>query len=312
MLKFLKSYWRSDILNKNRSYNVVNDLLKFVLCELKEKNMSISHFRIQKAIFKIKMELGQDHPLFDYLPFYWYEHGPFSNVVSKQFSELKNNNCIQYSSHTVFLDDKSFKDFSQGNSLIDQYPIINNISDRIFEDSNLFFNKFDEDIYLDYAPFPFMHPFKYVLYETTRDDDLFSSLVSDNYLNVFYDCLSNLPYDNLLVDFSVLFSRLFSRLELINEEHQFLNHWVYIIRPVQLSWLTFARWVRIYKHDAFYNDEIGSWKSELEKYIKILNRSVVKFEDKTENIFNNCSYNPDYDSFEYKMLNATIGNYLYD
>ena len=79
-----------------------------------------------------------------------------------------------------------------------------------------------------------------------------------------------------------------------------------------MSWLTFARWVRIYKHDAFYNDEIGSWKSELEKYIKILNRSVVKFEDKTENIFNNCSYNPDYDSFEYKMLNATIGNYLKD
>ena len=123
MLKFLKSYWRSDILNKNRHYNVVNDLLKFVLCELKEKNMSISHFRIQKSIFKIKMELGQDHPLFDYLPFYWYEHGPFSNVVSKQFKELKNNNCIQYSSHTVFLDDKSFKEFSQGNSLIDQYPI---------------------------------------------------------------------------------------------------------------------------------------------------------------------------------------------
>ena len=293
-------------MNINRSYDVVNDLLKFVLFELKEKNMPISHFRIQKAIFKIKMELGRDHPLFDYLPFYWYEHGPFSDVVSKQFIELKNNS----SSHTVFLDDKLFEEFSQGNSLIDQYPIINDISDRIFEDSNLFFNKFDEDIYLDYAPFPFMHPFKYVLYETTRDDDLFSSLVSDDYLNVFYDCLSNLPYDNLLVDFSVLFSRLFSRLELINEEHQFLNNWAYIILPVQLSWLTFARWVRIYKHDAFYNDEIDSWKSELEKYIKILNSSVDKFEDKTENIFKNCSYNPDYDSFEYKMLNATIGNYL--
>ena len=301
-----------DCLNKNKSYDIVTDLLKFVLCELKEKNMSISHFRIQKAIFKIKMELGRDHPLFDYLPFYWYEHGPCSNVVSKQFRELKNNNCIQYSLNTVFLDDKSFKEFSQGNHLINEYPIINNISNRIFEDSNLFFNKFDEDIYLDYAPFQFMHPFKYVLYETTRDDDLFSSLVPDHYLNVFYECLSDLPYDDLLVDFSVLFSRLFSRLELINDENHFLKKWGYIIQPVQLSWLTFARWVRIYNHDTFYNDDIGSWKHELEKYIKFLNHSVAKFEDKTENIFNNCSYNPDYDSFEYKMLNATIGNYLKD
>ena len=48
--------------------------------------------------------------------------------------------------------------------LIDEYPIINSISDRIFKDQNVFFNKFDEDIYLDYGPFPFMHPFKYVLY----------------------------------------------------------------------------------------------------------------------------------------------------
>ena len=299
-------------MNKDKSYDVVNDLLKFVLCELKEKNMSISHFRIQKTIFKIKMELGLDHPLFDYLPFYWYEHGPFSNVVSKQFRQLKNNNCAQHSSHTVFLDDKSFNEFSQGNNLIDQFPIINTISDKIFADSNSFFNKFDEDIYLDYAPFHFMHPFKYVLYENTRDDDLFSSLVPDNYLNVFYDCLSDLPYDNLLVDFSVLFSRIFSRLELLNDENQFLNNWGYIIQPVQLSWLTFARWVRIPNHDTFYNDDIGSWKYELENHIKILNKSVDKFEDKTENIFNNSSYAPDYDSFEDKMMNATIGNYLKD
>ena len=299
-------------MDKSKSYDVVNDLLKFVLCELKQKNMSISHFRIQKVIFKIKMELGHNHPLFDYLPFYWYEHGPFSNVVSKQFRQLRNNNCIQYSLHTVFLYDKSFDVFSNHNSLIDEYPIINSISDRIIADSNLFFNKFDEDIYLDYAPFSFMHPFKYVLFETTRDDELFSSLVSDNYLDVFYDCLSNLPYDNVLVDFSLSFSRLFSRLELINDENQFLNSWAHIILPVQLSWLTFVRWVRIYNHDAFYEEEIGSWKNELEDYIKIFNSSVDKFEDKTEFIFNNSSYSPDFDSFEYKMLNATIGNYLRD
>ena len=82
--------------------------------------MSISHFRIQKTIFKIKMELGSNHPLFDCLPFYWYEQEPFSNVVSKQIRQLKNNNCIQYSSHTVFLDDELFNEFSQENNLIDQ------------------------------------------------------------------------------------------------------------------------------------------------------------------------------------------------
>ena len=79
-----------------------------------------------------------------------------------------------------------------------------------------------------------------------------------------------------------------------------------------MSWLTFARWVRIYDHDAFYNGDIGSWKHELENHIKILNSTVDKFEDKTDNIFDNSSYAPDYDSFEDKMMNATIGNYLKD
>ena len=157
-----------------------------------------------------------------------------------------------------------------------------------------------------------MHPFKYVLYETTRDDDLFSSLESDNYLDVFYECLSQLPYDDLLVDFSVLFSRLYNRLELINDENQLLNTWAYIIPPVQLSWLTFARWVRIYKHDAFYNDKIDSWKINLEKSVKHLNSSVDKFEDETENIIAGCTKDYNYDSFEYKLLNATVGNYLKD
>ena len=285
--------------------DVVNDLLKFVLCELKKKNMSISHLKIQKVIFKIKMELGSNHPLFEYLPFYWCEHGPFSNVVSKQLRLLKDNHC-----NTVFLNDKSFNKFSKNNDLINQYPIINTISDSIFNNPNSFFNKFDEDIYLDYAPFTFMHPFKYVLFETALNDELYSSLDIDNYLNVFYDCLSDLAYDNIQGDFSLLFSRLFSRLELLNDENQFLRKWDYIARPVQLSWLTFAGWVRIYKHDDFYNSEINRWQNEFEKHLKIFNESVDKLEDETRNIFNNSSYNPNFSTFEEKMLNATIGNYL--
>ena len=121
-----------------------------------------------------------------------------------------------------------------------------------------------------------------------------------------------MPYDNLLVDFSVLFSRLFSRLELMNDENQFFNNWGYIIQPVQLSWIIFARWIGIHTQDTFYNDDVGSWKKELEIYLRILNNSVDEFEDKTENILCGCSYSPDYDSFEYKMLNATAGNYLKD
>ena len=296
-------------MDKIKSYDVVNDLLKFLLCELKESKIAISHFRIQKTVFKIKKELGEDHPLYGYLPFYWYEHGPFSNVVAKQFNILKMNNCNQFSSNTVFLDNDSLIKFSHENNLINEYSSIKQISQNIFEDKNNFLNKFDEDIYKEYAPFSFMHTFKYDLYESARNDDFIYSGEYDTYLDNTYECLSNLPYNNLLNDFSVLFSRLFSRLELINDENQFFNCWDYISGTIQQSWLTFARWVSIYKHDDFYNRDVHHWEKNLNKRIEIFKKSVNDLEEKTDFILNNPSQN-DYTSFEDRIYNATIGNYL--
>lgn len=296
-------------MDNSKSYDVVNDLLKFLLCELKENKIAISHFRIQKTVFKIKKELGDAHPLYENLPFYWYEHGPFSNLVAEQFNILKDNNCYPFSSNTVFLKNDYLNEFLSETNIINEYQSIEQISQKIFEDKNDFLNKFDEDIYIDYAPFPFMHAFKYDLFEPSRDDDFIYSGQYDNYLNIMWDCLSNLPYDNLLNDFSVLFSRLFSRLELLNDENQFFKCWDYISPSIQQSWITFARWVSIYAHDDFYNGHVSKWELDLDKRVKVFNRSVNFLEDRTDHIINNPSHE-NHDSFEDRIYNATIGNYL--
>lgn len=192
---------------------------------------------------------------------------------------------------------------------VNEYPEIEQISQRIFEDKNDFLNKFDEDIYIEYALFPFMHTFKYDLFEPSRNDDLIYSDEYDSYLDNVYECLSNLPYDNLLNDFTILFSRLFSRLELINDENQFFSCWGYIAGSVQQSWLTFARWVSIYDHDDFYNEDISKWKTNLDQRVELFNKSVNYLEDKSDYILNNPSQD-NYTSFEDRIYNATIGNYL--
>jgi len=296
-------------MDKNKSYEVVNDLLKFLLCQLKEEKIAISHFRIQKTVFKIKKQLGENHPLYEDLPFYWYEHGPFSNVVADQFNKLKHDNCNYFSTKTVFLNDNSHNKFSSEKNLVDEYPEIKQITQKIFENQNTFLNKFHEDIYLDYAPFPFMHKFKYNLLEPSTNDDFAYSGEYENYLNTYYDCLSSLPYDNLLSEFSILFSRLFSRLELINDENQFFNCWDYISASIQQSWHTFARWVSIYAHDDYYNNRVPDWEKDLNKRVINFNESVNYLEYKTDNILNNISQE-NYTSFDEKIYNATIGNYL--
>lgn len=305
------------MINKNDESAIVNDLLKFLLCELKQRNMPISHFRLQKTVFKIKMELGEDHPLYEKLPFYWYNHGPFSEIVGNEFKKICDNYCYNPSSNTIALDNQ-FRGFSNKNDLIGKYPNIKDISDDIFSDSNFFLKRFDEKIYIDYAPYSFMHPFKYVLFETTRNEVLYNDLSPDGYLEVYLNCLCQLPYDDLLSDFFILFSRIYSRLDLLNRANQFMRHWNLIKDVVQESWFTFASGIRILFHDSFYDCEIDSWKRMFDANMADLEKSINLLEDETNFIFDDSfnGFNEDSfsgfddDPFKKGIYEATIGNYL--
>ena len=62
-------------------------------------------------------------------------------------------------------------------------------------------------------------------------------------------------------------------------------------------------------HDSFYNEDISKWKTNLAKRVEVFNKSVNYLEDKTDYILNNPSQD-NYNSFEDRIYNATIGNYL--
>ena len=63
----------------------MDDLVEYLLCEIEKRGLPNDEFRMQKLIFKIKMELGKDHELYPKLPFYWYLKGPYSPVVTKSY-----------------------------------------------------------------------------------------------------------------------------------------------------------------------------------------------------------------------------------
>ncbi|WP_298525480.1 hypothetical protein [uncultured Methanobrevibacter sp.] len=270
-------------------YVITNDLLKFLLYQLKEKNIAISHYRLQKMIFKIKKELGCDHPLYKQLPFYWAEEGPFSSVVAQIFSRLKKNNCYPFSTNSFFLNDESYMSFSSNKNIIEEFPEIEREIHKILSNTNSFFNKFDEDIFIDYAPYPIMHPFKYILFDIAKNEELLYSITPKNYLNVFYNCLSGMTNEKIDDEFLVLFSRLFSRLELIDNENKFRECWQCVRIPMELSWRTFARGISINFHDDFYNNIIPTWEQDHTENIKRLTKSIEFVEEKTGNIINSSS-----------------------
>ena len=282
----------------------MDDLVKFLFFELKENNKPISETQMQKLIFKIKMELGENHELYEELPYYWYIHGPFSEVVRDSFNDIKNNFCELHTYNKVIL--KNQHDYFKDCGLVDNFSEIVKISKDIIHNQNLFDN-IVKHVYDRYAPYRVMLPFKFKIYQTANDNRFSQNFDVDKYVDTFYECESQLPSDNYFVNFSEIYSQLCINLDLINDNGTFDENWRFLRNLIKELWTTFAKGLRVKSKDNYYNYETDVWDQKFEDNLRILSQFV----DKTEILTNyNIQSNNYYTSSQKKILNTTIGSYL--
>ena len=132
----------------------IDELMKYLLYELKIRNMSITKFRMLKLIYKIKKELGEECELYSELPYYWYYFGPYSGEVVDSLNFIKPK-CDQRG-NSIILKDTYLKEF-ENNELISNYPEITTITQNILNDRDAFYTTLEKDIYKEYAPFDIIH-----------------------------------------------------------------------------------------------------------------------------------------------------------
>lgn len=280
--------------------NITTDnLVKFLFSELKENNGSINETQTQNLIFKIKMELGEDHMLYDKLPYYWYINGPFSDVVRDSFNDIKINFC-ELDTSDKFILKKQHDDF-KNNDLTDNFSEIVKISKEIMRNKNSI-----KHIYEEYAPYKVMIPFKFKIYQTAADNRFSRNFDVDKYVDTFYLCESQLPSDKYFADFSDIYSQLCINLDLINDKGIFDENWRFLRKIITKLWITFAEGLRVKSKDNYYNDRIDVWNQKFEDNLKILSQYV----DKTEIFTNYNKFNDNYTSSQRKILNTTVGSYL--
>ena len=266
----------------------MDELMEYLLFEVKSRGLPTDEFRMQKLIFKIKMELGENHELYPLLPFYWYIKGPYSEVATSSYE--KKLPQINASKRTILKD----------------FPEIKDISDNILEKREYFVNEIDKDIYRQYAPFEFMYLYKYKIYNVAKAGDEVDFDVK-NFIRTMANCEGSLPIDENFFDFNNAFGRLFTDLDLIRRAGNFEKYWDMLKPPITLTWKTFAKLVRIYYRDDFYSNNVKVWNNEYKTSLGKLwqslekTRSYINFEDYPKN-----NYKPE----EVKMLDSTIGAYL--
>lgn len=274
---------------KNLS-KTMDELMEYLLFETKNRNLPISEFKMQKLIFKIKMKLGKDHKLYPQLPFYWYLKGPYSKVVTNSYEKI----------------------FPQINKskpkILNKYQEIEDINCQILDNKEYFLNEIDKDIYREYAPYSFMYLYKYKIYDIAKTIEKVD-FDAKNLIRVLAKCEGRLPIEEYFFDFNDVYSDLFTNLELIRKVGNFEKYWNIIRNPLILTWKTFAKGVRIYHKDDYYNNNVDLWKIEYQNSLNELSeivkktRALINFDDYPKN---------SYTKEQKKLLNSTIGAYLRD
>lgn len=280
--------------------NTVTDLMGYLLYELKSRNMPVSHFNMQKLIYKIKMELGDDHELYSKLPYYWYLKGPYSDVVCEVFDDF-HPKCVPIE-ESFLLKDNVFYNYG---SLTSKFDDVKDRLDGILQNKDFFYNELDKDIYRNHAPYRFMLPYKYEIYNVAKSMES-ANFDVDEFMFKFFDCESKLPIEEYFNEFKSCYSNLSSNMNLIKSAGKFNEYWVELRKPIQLIWETFAMGVRVIFKDNYYNNLTEQWNSEFKNSLNNLEKAI----DKTELLINSKDYSrKDYTSKQKKLLDLTLGNF---
>lgn len=238
---------------------------------------------IQSLIFLIKMELGPDHPLYDELPYYWYVNGSQCDLI------------------TEFFKNPTKKDY---NSLIDYYPEIVEITDKLIGKSGL-----NEFIFKNYAPLEVMHLFKYHIFNPAENEEFSGN--GEEYFKLFSKCHHKLLNIRFLYEFIPIFSGLLMQIDFLNDSNNIGRCWNMLRSPIRYSWFAFAEALRIQYHDSYYDEILENWNEMFNNPLKKFREELFDLEHNTFHFIDHSLYGS-FTEREKWILDNTIGVCLKD
>ena len=238
--------------------------------------MPINELALQKVAYKVKMDLGRNHPLYDDLPYYWYCYGPFSETVRESFISVKKflmpvGDC--FSLNNSYTDE--FK-----SDIIDEAPEIEDTVFDLISKGNYVFNDLSEDIYRQFAPLDMVHEFRYDIFNPTENCEF--PIDGDEYVKSFRKCQRKFIPIIYLQDFSLVFTKFTRQIDFLNDDGLIREKWPLLRRPIRNLWFAFARGLRCIEHDSYYDGNYDDWNQVFRNSISDLDSQIDCFITKSD------------------------------
>ena len=221
-----------------------NEITQNVMDLLKQNSLPTDEYIVQKIIYKTKMNLGNTHPLYEKLPYYWYYYGPFSETIRNSYNDIKN------------------KKAKINTNILKKYPETTENITKIISKGDYVKSALCEDIY---------------------KNEVFIGN-SDEYVTCLHDCSIDFPENSFFQDFTEVFSLFSMQLSLLNSDNLIAKEWEMIRKPIQNLWFTFAEGIRCQAHDNYYTDCYDNWNLIFNQSVEKLESEIWKFIDKTDSL----------------------------
>ena len=246
--------------------------------------MQINESVLQNLVFKIKMNLGSNHPLYDNLPYYWYCSGPVSETLKESFVKIKK---FLTPVDDYFLPESSYEDYFKTH-ISNEFPEVEKITQKLISKGNYLYYDLNEDIFKQFAPFDMLHEFKYKIFNPT-DNNVFSG-DGDNYVKSFKNCMVDLYLNHFNNEYNDLFSNFETQIDLLNDENLIEEYRDALRGPIRNLWFTFAQGLRIQAHDEYYTAQCNNWMVIFQNHINQLNLIISQFIYETDDLIDLSKY----------------------
>lgn len=318
---------------------IENKLIRDLIIQIFSQKGGLAKYNVHKILFKLKKEL-HDNPIGDYLPFYWYCFGPYSESVESVIKDLKDESIliefpVSEDTNLLRINDRYKKGIrtqyieevfrTSPNNVEDIRKRLRSIVSHVR--SNNFVPTLN-NIYRDYSPRPFIPLFKLDFLDRLKDYtkslkspqktiDQFIGLEVDRLESTLYNCEAELPSEQIFTSFNDIFSSFATDtsdiFEILRDENpkDILYYSELLLHTTKDIWFTFAKGIRIMKdcHDPYYDGYLEDWNDEFSESLDYLYMVVDDFDIKISDKIRNKPVK-NLDNVSKNILSSIINGYL--
>lgn len=296
---------------------------------LSKPDLKLPKTALHKILFRVKRDLSEYNPVGEALPFYWYNYGPYSEVVESSIDALKSRGILrEEETHTG----KSLLMLNDHLSDTVNFEEVNTIIERIINKVNPYnLEAFVNQIYQDYAPYEFMLHYK-VDFLSLLEEYLKSHPASQSTLNKYidepdtpaidrledtlYECEAELVEEQLFDSFNDEFTDFVSgagkAFDLIRDGEDYTPSIPDLISTVAVEiWRTFAKGIRTLEngHDRYYEPKLEKWIQDYQTSFTSLSYTIDRF---NMNVSGNTLHNTprETDERSKRIISSLVEGYL--